>query len=281
MIAVVMLAGAGFAAGVCLLLSTVWHDQAASDAGPPPRARRLHVEVDARRVWLALGCGAAAGLVTRWPVVALGGAVLGWFLPLPGTRHAATAAEARTEALALWTEMLRDAAGTARGIEGMLTATASSAPAAIRPEVERMARRLEHLPLDTVLDGLATDLAHPLGDLVVTALRLASSTGSKRVRGVLDDLAAAAHQEASMRRRVDVARQRPRSTMRLVAIVVVVFIAGLLLFARTYLAPYGTALGQIVLALVAVYWGLGFWWMARMGRLPQVERFLAAQGDPS
>ena len=174
--------------------------------------------------------------------------------------------------------MLRDTAGTARGIEGMLVATSSSAPAPIRADVQRMARRLEYEPLNVALDGLAEDLAHPIGDLVVTALRLASTAGSRRVRSVLDDLAVAAHQEASMHRRVDVARQRPRTTMRLVAVIVGVFIAGMLMFARTYLAPYGTALGQVVLAMVGLYWGLGFWWMTKMGRLGQVERFLATTG---
>jgi Flp pilus assembly protein TadB len=171
--------------------------------------------------------------------------------------------------------MLRDAVGTARGIEGMLTATAPSAPVAIRDDVVRMARRLEYEPIEVALDGLAHDLAHPIGDLVVTALRLAAAAGSKRVRLVLDDLAAAAHQEASMHRRVDVARQRPRTTMQLVAVIVGVFIAGLLVFSRSYLHPYATPLGQLVLAVVAVYWALGLVWMSRMGRLPEQERFLA------
>ncbi len=283
MIALAILSGAGLAGGLCLLASGL-RPRPVAYASPSTmvtvwgrRARSL----DPRRVWIAIGLGAVALLITRWPVAAAGAAVAGWFVPLPGGRSAQARVEARTEAIALWTEMLRDTAGTARGIEGMLAATASSAPAPIRSEVQRMARRLEYEPLAVALDGLAEDLAHPIGDLVVTALRLASTAGSRRVRLVLADLAVAAHQEASMHRRVDVARQRPRSTMRLVAIIVGVFIAGMLVFARTYLAPYGTPLGQVVLVIVAVYWAMGFWWMARMGRLAQVERFLATSGHRS
>ena len=150
-----------------------------------------------------------------------------------------------------------------------------SAPGPIRAEVRELARRLEFEPIGTALDRLADDLDHPLGDLVVTALRLASATGASRVREVLDDLARAAHLEAGMQRRLDVARQRPRSTLRIVAAVVTAFVLGLVLFARRYLAPYGTPLGQLVLLVIAGYWALGFWWMHRMGVVPQVPRFLA------
>jgi Flp pilus assembly protein TadB len=283
MIAVATLAGIGFAAGLCLLISGLRPKPvAASSRRSTFVGLAAQFEgIDHRKVWVAVGVGIGVALVTRWPVAALGAAAVGWLLPLPGERGSQDRVEARTEAIALWTEMLRDAAGTARGIEGMLTATAASAPVPIRAEVQRMARRLEYEPLAVALDGLAADLAHPIGDLVVTALRLAATAGSRRVRLVLDDLSVAAHQEASMHRRVDVARQRPRTTMRLVTIIVGLFIAGMLIFARTYLAPYGTALGQVVLGVVAIYWAIGFWWMSRMGRLPQVERFLATSGGAS
>lgn len=278
MMALAILAGIGFAGGLCLLISGLRPRPEEDPSGRLVEWSERARTVDPRRVWLGVALSAAALAVTRWPVAAIGAAIVAWFIPLPGQITSRARADARTEAIALWTEMLRDAAGTARGIEGMLTATASSAPTAIRSDVERMARRLEYEPLDVALDGLAEDLAHPIGDLVVTALRLAATAGSKRVRLVLEDLAASAHQEASMHRRVDVARQRPRTTMQLVAIIGGAFIAGLMIFARTYLAPYGTPLGQMVLAIVAAYWAAGFWWMNRMGRLVETERFLARAG---
>jgi hypothetical protein len=92
---------------------------------------------------------------------------------------------------------------------------------------------------------------------------------------VLDNLAAAAYAEAESKRRIDVARERPRAAMRYTAMIVATFVVLLAVFSRRYLAPYETALGQVVLAVVAMYWAGGFWWMHRMGRVAPTERFLA------
>lgn len=222
----------------------------------------------------AAGLGVVALVVTRWPVAALGAGVAGWVAAGLPRRAERERPEARTEAIALWTEMLRDSMGTARGVEGVLVATAPAAPLAIRPEVERMAQRLAHEPLGEVLDDLAADLDHPLGDLVVTALRLTSTTGGRRVREVLADLAAAAYAEAESHRRIAVARQRPQAALRYTAIIIAGFVALLVVFSRDYLAPYGTGLGQLVLAAVGFYWAAGFWWMHRMGRPTAIPRHL-------
>ncbi len=244
----------------------------------PPSRRVLPDGAATLRGTVSFGTGMAAVLLTRWPVAAVGGAAFGWWLV--GRRQHRPAADhaARTEAIAGWCELLRDAAGTSRGIEGILVATASSAPQPIAPSVTNLVRRLETEPLDDALHGLADDLAHPLGDLLTTALRLASSAGSRRVRLVLDDLAHVAHLEATMYRRLDVARARPRATMRLVAMIVGGFVLALALLARGYLAPYRSPLGQLVLVVVTGYWALGFWWMHRMGRAAPVERFLTRVG---
>jgi Flp pilus assembly protein TadB len=262
-------AGVAFVAGILLV---------ASGVHPAPKARRRprpawHFE-PAQMVG-AVVAGGAALLVTRWPVAGVAAAVTGWFLALPLLRRRRISDAERAEAIALWAEMLRDAMGTARGMEGVLVATAATAPAAIRPEVQRMARRLTYDPLDDVLDGLGEDLAHPIGDLVVTALRLASKAGARQTRDVLDGLAAAAYRDAEMHQRVEVARQRPRTAMRWVTVIIAGFIVLLILFARDYLEPYGTAAGQVVLVFVLGYWGLGLWWMARMGRITQTPRFMA------
>ncbi len=241
--------------------------------GRPMRTRRA--ATDPLLPVAAMAAGGVALLITRWPVAALAAGVAGWTTATGFTSRRRVSDATRAEALALWVEMLRDAMGTARGIEGVLVATAATAPQAIRPEVTRMARRLAYDPLDEVLDGLADDLAHPVGDLVVTALRLASRAGARQTRDVLADLANAAYREGEMHQRVDVARQRPRTAMRWVASIIGGFIALLVVFAQDYLAPYETAVGQIVLVFVSVYWGLGFWWMARMGRFAPIERFLA------
>lgn len=259
---------------------------AALSLRPAPVRERRHTltrphfggQLDRNCVAAGLGLGLLTLVITRWPVAAICAGTSGWLAAGMPRRAERERAEARTEAIALWTEMLRDSMGTARGVEGVLVATAGAAPLAIRPEVERMARRLPHEPLGDVLDDLATDLDHPLGDLVVTALRLTSTTGGRRVRDVLTDLAAAAYAESDSCRRIAVARQRPRAALTYTAIIIVGFVALLIVFSRDYLHPYETALGQVVLAAVAFYWATGFWWMYRMGRTNPIPRFLCKPG---
>jgi Flp pilus assembly protein TadB len=227
-----------------------------------------------RRVATAAALAIGAFAFTRWPVAAVAGAAAGWVLAGIRSQKEREHIERRTEAIALWTEMLRDAIGTARGIEGVLVATAATAPLPIKPALTTMAERLQHEPLDRVLDGLANDLDHPLGDLVVTALRLTSTSGGRQVRDVLSSLATAAYAEAESQRRIGVAREKPRAAMKYSAFIICGFVVLLTIFSRRYLEPYSSPIGQIVLLFVALYWTAGFWWMNRMGRIAPVERYL-------
>ena len=262
-----------------LVVGGLW--LAVSSWRPVPVARterqsqaRASALLERDRVIAAVGAGLLVLVLTRWPVAAIGASVAGWSISAMPRRADRERHEARTEAIALWTEMLRDSMGTARGVEGVLVATAAAAPVAIRPEIQRMAQRLSSEPLGDVLDDLATDLDHPLGDLVVTALRLTSTTGGRRVREVLADLAAAAYAEAESHRRIAVARQRPRAALKYTALIIGGFVGLLAVFSRRYLEPYDSAVGQVVLAAVGFYWAAGLWWMHRMGRSNPVPRFL-------
>lgn len=267
------LSGAATVGGLLLVL-TSWRPVPVT-----PATRRTRHQVDDLFLQrsLAACCGlVVVAVVTRWPVAAVGGAAFGWTALGIRDRKRKVTDERRTEAIALWSEMLRDAMSTAQGIEGVLVATSSTAPLAIRPQLERMARRLPNEPLDEVLDDLATDLDHPIGDLVVTALKLASTSGGRQIREVLNNVAASAYSAADSQRRIEVARERPRTAMKYTAIVIAAFVGLLIVFSGEYVAPYRSALGQAVLLFVAGYWGLGFWWMRRMGRADPIERFLAA-----
>ncbi len=240
-----------------------------------PRTRRWEVPSPERIVMM----GAATLVVlvfTRWPVAAVGTGVGVWFLTKPKRR---VGDAAKADALTAWTEMLRDATGTPRGIEGVLTATADGAPMLIRPHVMKLSRRLAYEPLDDALDDLAEDLDHALGDLVVTSLRLAARSGGRQIRAVLDDLSQAAREEARMHRRIEVARERPRSDMRSVIVIMVVFVVILTLVAEEYLDRYDTVAGQGVLLAVAVTWAAGIGAMIRMGRSSPVERFLVRRSS--
>jgi Flp pilus assembly protein TadB len=270
--ALAALCGALVVGGLWLAMSS-WRPVPVTKTARQPQAPASAL-LERDRVIAAVGAGLLVLVLTRWPVAAIGAAVAGWSIAAMPRRADRERHEARTEAVALWTEMLRDSMGTARGVEGVLVATAAAAPVAIRPEIQRMAKRLSSEPLGDVLDDLAADLDHPLGDLVVTALRLTSTTGGRRVREVLADLAAAAYAEAESHRRIAVARQRPRAALKYTALIIGGFVGLLAVFSRRYLEPYDSAVGQVVLAAVGFYWAAGLWWMHRMGRSNPVPRFL-------
>ncbi|MFW6033531.1 MAG: type II secretion system F family protein [bacterium] len=282
MISLAALAGAVVVAGLALVVTGL-HPAAPRLAAH--EAHRPHQPaggggVGAGRVGWAALAGLVALAVTRWPVAAVGAAAAVYVLwGRRAGRPPAKVSIERTEAIAMWAELLRDATGTARGIEGILVATAADTPAVIRPTVVRFARRLAYEPIENALPDLAAELDHEVGDLVVTALEIAAAAGGRQIRSVLDDLARAAREQAAAIRRQEVARERPRSEMRQVAVIAVGTVVVLSLVGQDYLVPYRSVAGQVVLAVVAGIWGLGFWAMARLARPEPVERFLIAGRD--
>ena len=243
---------------------------AAAVAGPTVKDRAIRAAL-AAVVLLAL---------SRWPTAAIAGALLGWFSPeLFASRSGRDAALARTEAIASWTEMLRDTISAAHGLEAAIATTAPVAPEAIRPEIQHLARSLKHTSLPDALRQLAVDLAHPISDLVVASLTVAANGAVKDLAELLGMLADSARDEAAMQMRVEASRARMRTAVRVISGVTVVTAVGLVALNRTYVDVYATAVGQVVLAGIAAAWGVALWWLASMSRFRQPERFLIAAAE--
>jgi Flp pilus assembly protein TadB len=281
MTALVALLGAGAAAGLVLLVVGV----VGLRPGParPPRWRPGGERFGRSQVRLATAAGAALlmGLVTRWPVGALlvGGFV--WFAPtLFRGRHAAGVVIAKLEAIAAWTEMLRDTMAAAAGLEHAIVSTARVAPEPIRREVVALATRLDgREPLGQALRTFADQLDDPSADLVIVSLVLAAEQRARHLVELLGALATATREEVTMRLRVETARARVRTSARLITLITCVLASGLMLFDRGYLAPFGTLLGQFALALIGCCFAAAFWWLAKMSKLETVQRFLTADAD--
>lgn len=268
--------GAGFAGGGWLVLSGLTPaDPAPTRTDLKPHAPQRDADIR-RRVVMAVGFGATAGLLTRWPVAAVALAALGWFSSeLFGSKAAREHATERTEAIAAWTEMLRDTISGAHGLEEAVMTTAAVAPAAIGREVTDLAVRLERQPLDRALRQFAIDLSHPTADLVVAALTLAAEGAVGDLGELLGTLAVSARDEAGMRLRVEAARARLRTAVRVITGCTASTAVGLILLNRSYLDVYAGTVGQLVLALVAILWGTSLWWLSKMGDFIAPERFLA------
>lgn len=267
-----VLMGAALGGGLLLVLDGV--QKRVPDPAKVKSEIKLSAKTQQRFIRAALGFVIAIA-ITRWPVMAMGVATSGWFSFELFSGKADRANEiARTEAIASWTEMLRDTLAAAHGLEGSIAATADIAPEIIRPEIRAMAVRLEREPLEISLVGLARDLDHPVGDLVVTALSLAAAGSARELSELLSTLADTAREEANLRMRIDAARARSRTSVRVVTLVTVVMAGGLSVFGRNYLAPYSTVTGQLVLMAVLFMWGAGFVIIRRMSVIKSPDRFL-------
>jgi hypothetical protein len=272
----VVLLTVGAVTGVWLLIPTrPSGEETPSRRGGPDSRRVAQLR---RRLIYAIAAGFAAALVTRWPVPTLAIGALGWFAPeLFGSKAARDRETARTEAIAAWTEMLRDTITGAHGLEEAIMTSAAVAPDPIRREVVDLAVRLERQPLTSSLEAFAEELAHPTADLVVAALRLASEGAVGDLAELLGTLAVSARDEAGMRLRVEAARARLRTAVRVITGCTLATALGLLLLNRPYLAFYGTPAGQAVLAVVAALWAASLVWLGRMADFVTPERFLATR----
>ncbi len=241
---------------------------------------RPKVERATLRLGLAAGGAVVVGAATGWPVGALLAGLAGWGLPgLLGGSKGRGDGLARIEAVAGWAEMLRDTMAGAAGLEQAIVATATVAPLGIRAEVATLAVRLEGERLAPALRDFADEVADPTMDLVVAALVLAAEHQASRLGELLGSLAQAARDQATMRLRVEAGRARSRTSVKVVVGVTAGLALGLAVLNRSYLAPYDSALGQLVLLLVGAMFAGAFVWLSRMTRPSAPERFLARPNE--
>lgn len=276
----VTLLGGLVGAGVVLLVVGV-----RGTVARPPAVRRGPgvLRRSGRRFLVAVGVALAVLVATRWPVaaIAMGALVLAWPALFGGMRLEREAT-ARVEGLAAWTESLRDTIAGAVGLEQAIPATVYAAAPSVRPQLQLLVDRLRvRVPLPVALQRLADDLDDPSADLVVAALILNSRLRGPGLQQVLTSLSQAARAELDMRQRVSAGRS---STRRSSQIVMVFSVAIILLLATTnaqYLEPYGSLTGQLVLVVVAGFFGAGFMWMKRLSGVDMPARFLAARPAPA
>jgi Flp pilus assembly protein TadB len=280
--------GLGAAVGV-LLIVAAWRRPGAASV-PSRRAglvRAARGQAGDRRGMLrltvAVGAGVLTGAVTGWVVGAVLAAAAVWFLPrLVGPDRAHARRVARIEAIASWTEMLRDVLSAAAGLEQAILATAQLAPAAIRGEVATLAARLESgQRLAPALRALARDLDDPTADLVLAALVLAAEHQARQLGDLLGSLATTARGQAAMRMRVETGRARTRTSVRVIVATTLAFAAGVVVFNRAYLDVYNTAAGQFVLLLLGGLFAAGFAWLARIATSGGQTRVLALDAPES
>jgi Flp pilus assembly protein TadB len=281
-----VLLGGAFGGAVLLLIAGI---RGVEPRGPrpPSRASRLLAALRTRAVVtrVAGGFGAAVMtlLLTGWPVAAVGAAalVIAWPALFGGGRLEQRQI-AQLEALAIWTESLRDTVAAHASLEQAIPATASHAPPLIRPALVRLVGQLRaRVPMDQALLHLAGEMDDPSADLVIAALILNVRRRGDRLAEVLTGLARAARDELDLRRRVSAGRAELRRGVQIVVAVTVTFALFLAVFGGDYIKPYDTPAGQFALLVVMGIFVGGFAWMRRLSGADTPAPILERPGQPA
>lgn len=179
------------------------------------------------------------------------------------------------EAIAVWTEQLRDTISASTGLEQAILATQDHAPPILLAHVQRLAAGIRYGSTESALRDFAEDVAHPTCDFVVAALITATQHQARDVAQLLTHLSECAREECRFYLRMWVSRARTRTATRLIAGVVVVFVGGLIALDPAYLTPFATAQGATFLAVAFASFAVALLMLRRLGQIAMPSRFLS------
>lgn len=243
------------------------------------RSRRPDTDRLLVRIAVAVVAAAASGWWTGWVVAAVAAGVIGWLVPsVVGLRSSRQRQLARSEAIAVWSEMLRDLLVSNAGLAEAIGKSARVAPDAIRDEVRALYVRAQRGDLSAALARFARDLDDPIADTVVTALQIADQRAVANLGDLLAAVATSTRDTVAMQLRINATRARTYRTAQLIAGVVVLFVGILVLTNRSYMEPFGTLTGQLVLAVVCGIIAAAVWGMIVLSRPARAERLLRVDG---
>ncbi|MDN5805544.1 MAG: type II secretion system F family protein, partial [Microlunatus sp.] len=207
-----------------------------------PRTRVLRL--------VGAGAGLLVAIVTGWFIAVLAVPALIVGLPMLLTAPPAASKIERLEGMEEWTRSLSGVLTVGVGLEQALIATLRSTPDAIRPEVTRLVARLgARWSTEDALRAFADDLDDATGDLVAANLILGARRRGRGLANVLESLAESVAADVRARRQIEADRAKPRATARWVTLITVGVLVFLALTGR-YVAPYGSPIGQVILALL-------------------------------
>jgi Flp pilus assembly protein TadB len=273
-----VLAGAVAGTGMFLFLVAMRGLPPRQPGASPGCLQRLVRELAGARGVIAVVAGLVTLVATRWLVAGIGVAllVLSWrgLSGAAGERRAL----ARLEALATWTESLRDTIAGAVGLEQAIPASLRAAGPTLADPLSRLVDRLHtREPMPIALRRFADDLNDPGADLIIAALIINSRLRGPGLRDLLTALSRSVREELDVRRKVTADRRSTRRSAQIVVGVSVGLALGLAIFDHSYVAAYDSLTGQLVLIVVAVLYAAGIVWMRALARFPVPERLLSSE----
>lgn len=243
-----------------------------------PASGRLSIAPRTRSLLLAgLGLGILGWLTTGWVLALVIAPVAVIGLPMLLAAPPAATQINRLEAMEEWTRSLAGVLTVGIGLEQALVATVRSTPTPIRAEVERLVSRLRaRWDTEAALRAFANELDDATGDLIAANLILAARRRGAGLASVLEGLAESVAADVRARRQVEADRAKPRSTGRWVTLISASVLLVLAL-SGSYVEPYSSPIGQVILVLLLSAYVATLIWMRRMATGKPLRRFLGTR----
>lgn len=236
----------------------------------------------ARELMLAVLVGVVAMLLTGWYAAGFGAAAVVLLAPALLRPSAALQTHiTRLQALSSWTRRLSDllGSGASQTLQDAITRAAAVSPPTIAKETQALATRMGPRGVEPALRQFAKDIHDPVSDHVVMALIVRNRHGGAGLADVLSQLATDVDEQVRMRRDVLVEQSKQITNLRGILAITVGAWVLLSLFARTYMSPYSTPLGQLALAVIVGGFIVTVLWFVRLARPVMGAQFLEDVDD--
>lgn len=243
----------------------------------PVRTRRRSVRLSKVRVVALTGLvgGVVVAAVTGW-VVAV---VLAPAVAVMVYKVIAGRAKNRVERLAALADFARGLGAVltvGRGLEQAILHAARSVPGPLAPEIGRLAARIRaNWSTTKALRSFADEVDDATGDLFVATLILAAGRRGPGVASAMTALAESIDADVRARRQVETEQQKARTAARMITTISAALLGGLFL-AGSYVEPYRTPLGQVLLTAFLGIYLLALVWMGRISATRPLPRFMGA-----
>ncbi len=208
------------------------------------------------RLAVAILAGVVAATATGWPLllVLIPAGVVGLpvLLGQPANRELEL-----LQALDRWVRALAAMLPTGRSITDAIRLSRRQSPAILAPGLALVVDRIDdRWSVQQALLAFADELGGADADAVLASLALAAQRGGTGAAATLAALADSIQDRLRALREIETERAKPRIVVRQVTMITLTVLAAAVLFGGSFFSPYGTPVGQAILAaLISLYLG--------------------------
>ncbi len=219
--------------------------------------------------------GSVLFLITGWFLIASIVTIMGIVVSLSGKKINLKTSVKKLEDIATWTELLRDLLSSSAGLAQTIVSSYDISPESLKPGLLELSLSIKAgNSMSTSIQRFADWLNDPVGDLVCMVLINAANGKAYKIGNLLGDLAESTRQEVTMQMRVEASRSSTKASMRTIVCFSASFFIGLSILARSYMQPFRSLVGQLVLLVVLILYMTGIFLMKKMSSFKERDRLL-------